>query len=132
MFKQLLIATTLAAALGYWSNVLAIDKIGVPAETYNSANSAPASEADSAPAATANDADSADAISRDAVSAPAVNEYPVESPNNPVATTDDAPIEPLHAQHDSTPAAHHANAPHPAHKNHANVRWQSLLPGVMK
>jgi len=136
MFRQLLIATALVAALGYCASALAIDKMGVPVDSYNSASSAPAGRAEGSPAAaTGNDADSADVAPHSSISAPTINEEPVEpaaNAANTASTTDDAPIEPLHALHPHTHAVSHANAPPAAPKNHANVRWQSLLPGVMK
>ncbi len=134
MFRQSLFAVALIGSLSYCGSVQAFVQMNAPENGYTTAYTAPTTEADNSAADTGNFAKS-DSVSHVSVSAA----LPPDDSTEP-ATVGDAPsIESEPAESVGAARAHinPAASAHPAKnakppKTHTSVRWQSLLPGVMK
>jgi len=133
MFRQSLFAIALVASLAFCGRARALDQVNVP-DSYSVANTVPTSEVDSGPADIVDvDKPVASAHGTTSVAVPQ-DDSSDSTPAVNTPQTDSEPAEsagPAHA-HKNPAASAHAAAHAKAHKNHAAVRWQSLLPGVMK
>lgn len=133
MFKYLAAALALVAGSVVCSTIAqAVDMMGMPSDSYNVASNSPVNDMDSV-ATSARDDDSDGSSTRATIISS--DDDAGDAPNPTRSAADNALARPTHAS-----PAHHASAAEPAappatansHKNPTSVRWQSLLPGVMK